>query len=99
MIVEKQKGEPRAEYGDGLIKELSIQMSKDFGPGFSKRSLRRMRQFYLVFPIWPTVWTELSWSHYKLLINVKKEDARNFYIKEAIDECWSVRQLARQIIA
>lgn len=97
MIVEKQKGEPRAEYGDGLIKELSIQMTKDFGPGFSERSLRRMRQFYLVFPIWPTVWTELSWSHYKLLINVKKEDARIFYIQEAIDKCWSVRQLARQI--
>ena len=67
-IVEKQKGETRAEYGDGLIKELSIQMTKDFGPGFSERSLRRMRQFYLVFPIWPTVWTELSWSHYRSLL-------------------------------
>lgn len=64
MIVDKQKGEPRAEYGDGLIKELSIKMSDDFGPGFSERNLRCMRQFALVFPIWNTVCAELSWPHY-----------------------------------
>ena len=97
MIVEKQKGEPRAEYGDGLIKELSIQMTKDFGPGFSERNLRRMRQFYLVFPIWPTVSTKLSWSHYILLFEVTNERAREFYLNECKKENWSVRQLSRQI--
>ncbi len=64
MIVEKQKGETRAEYGDGLIKELSIQMTKDFGPGFSERNLRRMRQFYLTYPNWTTVSAKLSWTHF-----------------------------------
>ena len=97
MIVEKQEGEPRAEYGDGLIKELSIKMSDDFGPGFSERNLRFMRQFALVFPIWNTVCTELSWSHYRLLLRVTKKEAREFYIAEAVKHCWSVRQLERQI--
>ena len=97
MIVEKQGGEERAKYGDGLIKELSIRTTKDFGPGFDERELRRMRQFYLTFPIWHTVCPELSWSHYRLLISLDDENARNFYIKEAIDGNWSVRQLAREI--
>ena len=52
MIVEKQGGDTRAEYGSGLVKELSIQMTKDFGPGYNERSLRFMRQFYMLFPIY-----------------------------------------------
>ena len=64
MIVEKQGGEVRANYGDGLVKELSVQLTKDFGKGFDESSLRRMRQFYILFPKRATVWRELSWNHY-----------------------------------
>ena len=64
MIVEKQGGESRASYGDGLIKELSAQLTADYGSGYNERSLRNMRQFYLVFPIRSAVSAELSWSHY-----------------------------------
>lgn len=85
MIVEKQGGDTRAEYGSGLVKELSIQMTKDFGPGYNERSLRFMRQFYMLFPIWSAVRSELSWTHYKLLLKIDDEKARNFYIKESID--------------
>ena len=49
MIVEKQGGEARAQYGDGLIKELSIQMTKDFGKGFTITNIKYMRKFYLAF--------------------------------------------------
>lgn len=97
MIVEKQGGEKRAAYGDGLIKELSIQMTKDFGKGFNERNLEQMRKFFLLFQKPNTVCAELSWSHYRLLISLDDENARNFYIKEAIDGNWSVRQLAREI--
>lgn len=38
MIVEKQGGESKAKFGDGLIKELSVQMTKDFGGGFDKET-------------------------------------------------------------
>ena len=97
MIVEKQGGESRAKYGDGLIKELSIQMTKDFGSGFDERALRLMRQFYYLFPIWDSVSPELSWTHYRYIVKVDDAYARNFYIKEAINGNWSVRQLKREI--
>ena len=97
MIVEKQGGNPRADYGDGLLKELSIQLTKDFGRGFTERNLRVMRQFYIVFPKWHSVCAELSWSHFRLLVRVDDENARNFYVKEAVNSNWSVRQLEREI--
>ena len=97
MIVEKQGGESRAKYGDGLIKELSIQMTKDFGKGFTKRNLWVMRQFYLCFSKVNTVCAQLSWSHYRLLVRVEDENARGFYVRETINGNWSVRQLQREI--
>ena len=97
MIVDKQGGESRANYGDGLLEELSIQMTKDFGKGFDITNLRNMRQFYIVFQKRDTVCHELSWSHYRLLMRVEDGNARTFYIKEAINGNWSVRQLQREI--
>ena len=97
MIVDKQGGESRAKYGDGLIKELSIKMTEDFGKGFDISNLKRMRRFYLLFQKGDTVWHQLSWSHIRLLISLDDENARNFYIKEAINGNWSVRQLQREI--
>ncbi len=97
MIVGKQRGNQRADYGDGLIRELSDELTKDFGRGFVESSLRRMRQFYTLFPKCATVWHELSWSHFKLLIKVEEKNERDFYIKEAINGNWSVRQLEREI--
>ena len=60
-----QGGSDRAKYGDGLIKELSTQLTADFGRGFDERALRLMRQFYYLFPIWDSVSPELSWTHYR----------------------------------
>ena len=97
MIVDKQGGEARAKYGDGLIKELSAQMTIDFGKGFTERNLEQMRKFYTLFQKPHTLRAELSWSHYRLLISLDDENARDFYIKEAIDGNWSVRQLQREI--
>ena len=56
-----------------------------------------MRQFYLAFPIRSTEWSELSWSHYRLLMRVENEQARAFYAEESVKAGWSVRQLQRQI--
>ena len=53
MIVEKQCGESRAVYGEGLIKELSVQLTADYGKGYTERAVREMRQFYMLFPIYP----------------------------------------------
>ena len=97
MIVEKQGGESRAKYGDGLIKELSIQMTKDFGRGFTEANLRYMRLCYSTFPNCHAVRDELSWTHYRLILSLDDENARNFYIKEVIEGNWSTRQLQREI--
>lgn len=96
-IVEQQGGDERADYGARLISELSKRLTADFGKGFDERNLRNMRAFYLAFPNWNTVCTELTWSHYRTVLRVENADARNWYIREAASEGWSVRQLDRQI--
>lgn len=96
-IVEKQGGNATAEYGTSLLKELSKQMTADFGKGFTVTNLSYMRQFYLTFPNHHTLCDKLSWSHYRLLMRVENESARQFYIEESVKSSWSVRQLERQI--
>ena len=96
-IVEQQGGEEKAEYGARLIVELSRQMTNDFGKGFTVSNLKNMRQFYLTFPKSYALRSELSWTHYRLLMRVENENARQFYIEEAVKSNWSTRQLERQI--
>lgn len=98
IIVEhEQKGKERAEYGSSLIKELSIKLSKEFGKGFDERNLWYIRNFYLMFPIMNAVRSELSWTHYRLLLSIENKEARNFYIIETANNKWSTRELERQI--
>ena len=94
---EEQHGKERADYGNYLIKYLSEQLQPEFGSGFSVRQLERYRQFYRMFPIASTLRTQLSWSHYKLLLSVDNEDKREYYIAETTKNNWSVRQMERQI--
>ena len=97
IIVEKQSGNEKAEYGTALLKNLSKEMTKEFGKGFTVANLKNMRQFYLTFPKSYALRSELSWTHYRLLMRIENENARNFYIEEAIKSNWSTRQLERQI--
>ena len=97
IVEEVQKGEDRAAYGSTIIKELSIKLTKEYGKGFTETNLKYMRQFYQTIEKSHAVRDELSWTHYRLLLKVKKENAREFYIKEAISGNWSTRQLERQI--
>jgi predicted nuclease of restriction endonuclease-like (RecB) superfamily len=94
-IVEAQ-GE-RAEYGKQLLKFLSEKLTEEFGRGFDESNLRKMRQFYLTFPIRDAVRPELSWTHYRLLMRVEDEARRDFYLNESVECNWSSRQLERQI--
>jgi len=96
-IIEEQGGNEKAEYGAGLIKELSKKMTQDFGKGFTVTNLKYMRQFYLMFPNSHALRDELSWTHYRLLMKVENDNARDFYMQEAAKSQWSTRQLERQI--
>ncbi|MBQ9545710.1 MAG: DUF1016 family protein [Bacteroidales bacterium] len=97
IVEHEQHGEVRADYGTGLLKELAVRLSKDFGKGFDESNLRYMRLFYRCFPIRDTLRHELTWSHYRRLISVENEQARLWYMNEAADEVWSTRQMDRQI--
>lgn len=94
----KECGESdRAEYGKNVLKYLSEQLTKKFGKGFGERELRRMRQFYLAFPIRAALRPELSWTHYRLIMKVDNPRAREFYLNECGKAGWSSRQLERQV--
>lgn len=97
IVNEEQSGELRAEYGQAIIKNLSLELQPEFGSGFSNRNLELMRRFYINFPISQTVSAKFSWSHYVLFISVEDIDKRKFYIAESDKNNWSVRQLERQI--
>ena len=96
-IIDEQDGEKKAEYGVGLLKELSKRMTADFGKGFTVANLKNMRQFYLTFPNGYALRSELSWTHYRLLMRVENVAARQFYLEETVKAQWSTRQLERQI--
>jgi predicted nuclease of restriction endonuclease-like (RecB) superfamily len=97
IVEEEQNGKERAAYGNYLLVNLSAKLTEEFGKGFDVRELRKMRQFYLQFPIRDALRPELSWTHYRLLLRVENADARSFYLKEIISGGWSSRQLDRQI--
>lgn len=97
IFEEEQQGKERADYGTYLIKYLAEQLQPEYGSGFSYRQLNWYRQFYRAFPIVSTLWTQLSWSQYKLLLAVDNQNKREFYIAETVKNNWTVRQLERQI--
>ena len=98
IIVEnEQNGNIKAEYGKQVMKELSKELRKILGSGFSVSNLQYMRRFYLTYKKQQTLSVKLSWSHYCELLSIENEDERNFYEKECINSKWSVRELKRQI--
>lgn len=96
-IYKAQEENERAQYGNELINELSKKLTEDYGKGFDKSNLTRMRKFYLYFKNVDALRQELSWTHYRLIIKLDDERKRNFYIDECIKSNWSTRQLERQI--
>lgn len=97
IVKEEQKGAERAKYGKGLIQGLADRLSFEFGKGFDERNLWFMRSFYLTYPKVNALRSELSWTHYRLLLRVEKPKARAFYEAETINAQWSTRELERQI--
>lgn len=104
IVEDEQQGEAKAEYGKAVLKSLSERLTAEFGKGFDETNLRKMRQFYRYFPaldasdpIRDALRHELSWTHYRHLLRVENEEARRWYMNEAVQENWSTRALERQI--
>lgn len=97
IVEEEQKGEKKAAYGKEIIENLSGQLTKEYGKGFTKNNLWYMRQFYSTFTNLHSLRGELSWTHYRLLLKLENDSIREFYMEEAIEGNWSTRTLERQI--
>ena len=96
-IVEfEQGGQNRATYGKQLLSRLAESLTHEFAKGFDERNLRNMRAFFQHFPNWNAVRSELSWTHYRLLLRVDSPKARDWYMQEAASQNWSTRLLDGQ---
>jgi predicted nuclease of restriction endonuclease-like (RecB) superfamily len=101
IVEEEQSGKQKADYGKFILSELSKELLKEFGKGFSMTNLKQMRQFYIVYSNKNKGQTlsdefRLSWSHYLKLMRMDNELERNFYELEAFKNNWSLRELNRQ---
>ena len=79
IVEEEQGGKARAEYGKGLIKNLAKEIEPEYGSGFGVRQLEQARQFYIEYPIANALRSQLTWTHYRLLLPVENEQARQWY--------------------
>ena len=96
IVEEEQQGSIRANYGEQVI----AQLSKELGKGFSERTLRDYRRFYLLFPDQDNLahmCAKLTWSHIRLIMRVESDQARAYYLQETAQQHWSVRTLERNI--
>lgn len=99
---EELQGEDRAKYGAEIIKKLSKELTAEYGKGYTKSNLYNFYSFYKTFPeIFHSSSGKfnalLSWTHYRVLLQVKDSEARAWYEKEAAEQTWSVRTLQRNI--
>ncbi|MDO9757686.1 YhcG family protein [Glaesserella parasuis] len=100
IVLEEQNGADRAAYGKEIIKNLSLELTNEFGTGFGERNIRNFRQFYLMFQdleIWKSVISKLTWTHIQRTLKISNDKARLYYLKEAAENNWSVRTLDRNI--
>ncbi len=104
IVEEELKGTTRTDnYGKEIMKTLSKSLTEEYGKGFDVSSLYKFKRFYEVFPdILDSLSPKssgriLSWTHYRVLLQVEDVEARKWYEKEAYQQTWSVRTLQRNI--
>lgn len=100
-IVEfEQGGAERAEYGKKIIASLAHTLTERYGKSYNARNLYYFCQFFQNFPreeILNSRVQNLTWTHFRHLLRVDNREIRNWYMKEAAQEQWSVRTLDRNI--
>ncbi len=97
-IVEfEQDGQAYAEFGTGLLTQLSKDLTVAYGKGFGRSNLFYMRKLYVAFPNSGTLSHYLSWSHYYEILKSDEPLEISFYIKQCEREKWSVRELKRTL--
>ena len=72
-------------------------MEPEYGSGFSVRQLERSRQFYKMYPIASALRSQFNWTQYKMLIAISDDYKQEYYELETMNNCWTARELERQI--
>ncbi len=94
-------GNQRAEYGKQIVVPIVQQLQEEYGSkGFEERNIRRMMQFASIFPdeqILSPLVSQLSWSHFLMVMPLKDDLKREFYLTMAASERWSKRTLKEKI--
>ena len=95
----KLLNEAGGKYGANIIKQYSKKLVIEVGTKYNERTLRRMRQLYLLFKKqkWSTVSTKLSWSHYSELLSIKNDDKLSYYLNLSTIQNIGVRELREKI--
>lgn len=100
IVEEEQQGNSRANYGKRIIPALADRLTSKYGSGYGRRNLAYYRKFYLEFSdleILHTHVQNLNWSHIRRILSVSNPEARNWYLKTAANDMWSVKTLDRNI--
>lgn len=97
IFEEEQQGKDRADYGSYLIKNLAKQLQPEYGSGFGVRQLEMCRRFYRLYPIANALRSQLNWTQYRMLIQIPDKDKREYYELETVNNCWTAREMERQI--
>lgn len=83
-------GNQRAEYGKQIVSQVASQLQAEYGGrGFEERTIRRMMKFAQIYPDWEIVSplvSKLSWSHFLIVMPLKDELQRDFYLTMAAAE-------------
>jgi hypothetical protein len=85
IVEDEQLGKTKATYGKAVLKNLSKQLTLEFGKGVDESNLRNIRQFYLAFKNRDALRHELSWTHYRMISRIENEELRAKYILYAIE--------------
>lgn len=102
IMEEELNGSERAEYGEQIIVRLAEELTLKYGKGFNKTNLY---YFYMFYKEYPEIFHSpsgksiriLSWTHYRVLLQVEDKKARAWYEQEALNQTWSVRALQRNV--
>jgi hypothetical protein len=78
IVEHEQQGQKRARYGAALLAGLASRLTEEFGDGFSIPNLKNYRQFFQAYPISSALRSELTWTHYRLLMRITNDNARAF---------------------
>lgn len=84
-------------YGEGIIKEYSVKLTRELGKGYTFTALTRMRKFFLLQEKLATVSQQLTYGHYVEVLPLNNIDEIKYYLMVSEQQSLSIRELRKKI--